>query len=59
MIDLQQRDDVQPKCPHCQEKLKTLFFRELRGFLGRRYLYFCSACSAVLGVSHRKGLFMG
>jgi hypothetical protein len=33
--------------------------RFLRGFLGRRYLYFCPHCRKVLGVSHRKGFWMG
>jgi len=33
--------------------------RELRGVLGRRYVYFCSHCRKVLGLSHRKGFWMG
>jgi hypothetical protein len=59
MLEIQQRDDVHPVCPHCHEALQTVFLRELRGFAGRRYLYFCSLCHKVLGVSHRKGFFMG
>jgi len=26
---------------------------------GKRYIYFCPTCSKVLGVSHRKGFWMG
>lgn len=59
MIDLQAKDDVLPRCPHCEEDLIEIWYRELRGMLGKRYLYFCSRCRAVLGVSHRKGFFMG
>ena len=32
---------------------------DYRTLLGKRYLYFCSACHKTLGVTHRKGFFMG
>ena len=59
MIQLQQKNDVQPVCPHCSEAVTEIWFRELHGMLGRRYVYFCAHCRQVLGVSHRKGFFMG
>jgi hypothetical protein len=59
MLTLESKEDVQPVCPHCQEELRTIWMRELRGVLGRRYVYFCSHCRKVLGVSHRKGFWMG
>ncbi len=59
MIKLEKAHDVDPICPHCEAQLKTVWFRELMGFLGRRYLYFCASCRKVLGVTHRKGFFMG
>ena len=59
MIQLEQRDDIDPICPHCRETARTLAFRELSGVLGRRYVYFCEFCHAVLGVTHRKGFWMG
>ena len=59
MIELREKDDVVPLCPHCAEPLGEVWFREVRGFLGKRYVYFCSKCHKVLGVSHRKGFFMG
>ena len=59
MIQLKEKSDTVPLCPHCSEPLEELWFRELRGLLGRRYVYFCSKCRKVLGVSHRKGFFMG
>ena len=51
--------DRDPLCPHCEKKLKTLWYRELRCLLGKRYLYFCPSCNKCLGISHRKGFFMG
>jgi hypothetical protein len=34
-------------------------FQELSGMMGRRFIYFCCHCHKVLGVSHRKGFWMG
>ena len=59
MIDMEERNDVTPICPHCGEGLSQVWFRELRGALGKRYVYFCPECRKVLGVSHRKGFWMG
>jgi hypothetical protein len=59
MIELQEREEIEPLCPHCEEPVRLLLFRALRGFAGKRYLYFCSACRKTLGVSHRKGFWMG
>jgi uncharacterized protein with PIN domain len=58
-ITLDRKEDIDPVCPHCQAELKALWFRELKGALGKRYVYFCAACRKVLGVSHRKGFWMG
>ena len=59
MIELQERNDVKPLCPHCSEPLNKLWFQKLNAFLGRRYVYFCARCRKTLGVSHRKGFWMG
>ncbi len=59
MIDIEERDEVQPLCPHCERALRTVWYRQLKGVFGRRYLYFCSDCHKVLGISHRKGFWMG
>ena len=59
MIRIESRNDVAPVCPHCTEELHTVWMQELTGFLGRRYLYFRPLCRKVLGVTHRKGFFMG
>lgn len=59
MIDLEHKEDAAPLCPHCERVLARIWFRELKGVLGRRYVYFCSECRKCLGISHRKGLLMG
>ncbi|MGD2215880.1 MAG: hypothetical protein PVJ64_03950 [Gemmatimonadales bacterium] len=59
MLEIQERSEVQPLCPHCERALRTVWYRQLKGMFGRRYLYFCSECHKVLGISHRKGFWMG
>ena len=59
MIEIIEKNDVDPICPYCQSAVKEVWFRQLKGILGKRYVYFCAACRKVLGVSHRKGFFMG
>ncbi len=59
MIEILKREDVQPLCPHCSTPLRSLWYQQLAGIFGRRYIYFCGSCRKVLGVSHRKGFWMG
>ena len=37
MLNIEQRNDVDPICPHCNRQLGTICFRELFGFLGIVY----------------------
>ena len=48
-----------PICPHCDKHIDRISARKIESKLGVRYLYFCSQCKKVLGVSHRKGFWMG
>lgn len=59
MIEAVERNDVLPVCPHCKNEIREVYFQVVNAFLGRRYLYFCPHCRATLGVSHRKGFWMG
>jgi uncharacterized protein with PIN domain len=59
MVTLEEATDEAPVCPHCDSELAKVRMQELRGVLGRRYIYYCSACRKVLGISHRKGFWMG
>ena len=46
-----QRDDVKPKCPHCEKELTEVYTRyKGAGFVeGRNIIYFCPYCHKVLG----------
>jgi len=59
MTRLESKDDVTPICPYCSGELHVVWMRALESVLGRRYIYFCPQCRKVLGVSHRKGFWMG
>lgn len=59
MIKAVERNDITPICPHCEQRISTLCYNEIKTTLGKRYIYFCGSCSKTLGVSHRKGFWMG
>ncbi len=59
MIEIVDDTNEMPLCPHCERTLTRILSRRIRTTLGVRYLYFCSECRKVLGVSHRKGFWMG
>ena len=54
-----ERNEVTPLCPYCEQGVSTIHHRSVKAFWGRRYVYFCPNCSRILGVSHRKGFWMG
>ena len=59
-VQLRKETRVLPKCPHCKKDLDEISCRELRGGrFGKRFIYFCPSCRNTLGVSHRKGFWMG
>jgi len=59
-VTLEEAPSENPKCPHCSKDILTVLYKELTGgMLGKRYIYFCGSCRASLGVSHRKGFWMG
>ncbi|MBN1478776.1 hypothetical protein JXA70_00735 [candidate division KSB1 bacterium] len=59
MIQAEEKENITPLCPNCKMGIEMVWFRQLAGFLGKRYIYFCPHCRSVLGVSHRKGFWMG
>ncbi len=58
-MKVEKRENINPICPFCEVDLDTVWTKELKGSLGKRYIYFCPKCNKVLGVSHRKGFWMG
>lgn len=59
MISCEERNDITPLCPHCEAALEKIYCRRLTSLFGKRYVHFCPNCQKVLGVSHRKGFWMG
>ena len=48
-----------PRCPHCEQDIQRLNARKVKSPFGVRFVDFCDHCRKVLGVSHRKGFWMG
>ena len=59
MIRIVEAHDQAPICPYCETELDQVLVKKLESALGVRFLYFCGDCRKVLGVSHRKGFWMG
>jgi hypothetical protein len=59
MIEIEEKNDITPLCPHCKTGLNKVWYQQLLGILGKRFIYFCPNCKSILGVSHRKGFWMG
>jgi hypothetical protein len=45
--------------PRCEKEIATLNAKKITSFLGVRYIYYCAKCRKTLGVSQRKGFWMG
>lgn len=48
-----------PICPHCEKSFDEVLAKRIKSRMGVRFLYFCGHCKKTLGVSHRKGFWMG
>ncbi|MEJ2382976.1 MAG: hypothetical protein P8Y54_01105 [Xanthomonadales bacterium] len=58
-MDIIETTTETPVCPHCEKLLTRVLAHKAKSRLGVRFIYFCSHCRKVLGVSHRKGFWMG
>ena len=58
-IQINDSSNELPICPHCEKKLHTINSHKVRAGFGVRFIYFCDGCKKVLGLSHRKGFWMG
>lgn len=58
-IEAIENPEIDPICPHCEKEIRRLLMRKIETILGVRYLYYCAGCRKVLGISHRKGFWMG
>ncbi|MFO7959745.1 MAG: hypothetical protein R6U94_02220 [Nitriliruptoraceae bacterium] len=64
-IQVEEDPTLVPDCPHCGTALSTVRTRLLSATgspktrFGKRYAYACPSCNRLLGISHRKGFWMG
>ena len=58
-IQIREASSEMPLCPHCEKALHTVNSKRVKARLGVRFIYFCDGCKKVLGMSHRKGFWMG
>jgi hypothetical protein len=59
MIEIKEQYSAKPRCPFCESEVGTVYMQQVRAVLGKRYVYFCAKCHKILGLSHRKGFWMG
>lgn len=55
-IQIVEREDLLPKCPHCKNELPEVFVRSRGvGFVvGKTQVYFCPHCQTVLGFAQSR-----
>ena len=58
-LPLEQRDDLSPVCPYCEQLLERIYYRQVREMPGKRNVYFCPSCLKVLGVSQERSPWTG
>jgi len=58
-IDVRDPGEIYPLCPHCDSEVRKVYQRAMKTTLGKSYVFYCTQCRKVLGVTHRKGFWMG
>ena len=56
VFTLTKREDISPKCPHCEEELGEVYYKA-KGFpifTGKNVMYFCPSCQKVLGFAQSR-----
>jgi transposase-like protein len=51
--------ELLPMCPHCKTSYDSVNMTRIAGTFGKRFVYYCPHCRSTLGISHRKGFWMG
>lgn len=57
--DYMMPDGQQPVCPKCDEPTEGLMSVRIQSDMGKANVWCCPRCHAILGVTHRKGFWMG
>lgn len=64
-ITVVEDEGLTPLCPYCEATITTIRAKRLHASgaptlrFGKRYLYACPSCNKSLGITHRKGFWMG
>ena len=58
-IDVRNPGEIYPLCPHCSAEIRQVFQRQLKAMFGKSFIYYCTNCRKSMGVTHRKGFWMG
>ena len=64
-VTVDQDPELVPDCPFCSVALTAIRARELPAVgkatfrFGKRFAYACPNCGKLLGITHRKGFWMG
>jgi hypothetical protein len=48
-----------PVCPKCEKSTDGLMSVKIQSDMGKAFVWCCPRCHAILGVTHRKGFWMG
>ena len=59
MIEIIETESEIPKCAHCEKEIKQLYAKKVKSTFGVRFIYFCRNCKKTLGLTQRKGFWMG
>ena len=59
MVRIIENSSTAPICPHCEKEIRDVHAQRIQSTFGVRYLYYCGECKKTLGISHRKGFWMG
>lgn len=64
-LEVQADPALAPDCPHCDMPLEGIKAKRITGVgrgtfrFGKRFAYACPNCNKLLGITHRKGFWMG
>lgn len=64
-LEVQADPALAPDCPHCDTPLEDIKAKRIEGVgpgpfrFGKRFAYACPNCNKLLGITHRKGFWMG
>ena len=55
-LKLTNREDISPKCPHCEKELDEVFYKQkgLGFIVGKNIMYFCPSCLKGLGFAQSR-----